>query len=171
LINGHPINGVLGRLPPVVNCNFVQPCPILIGYNGRNLLDIPAGIQLGNLLLSAHGNGQIDSDENVGDGSGTYVRVTGALVMDCGHAEVSDSRPCYDHTSDPDDVSSHSNQEIHPIYSIDVIKSPYRPEDTRREREISPAPTVGVMAARTTCGKPAAALTFTNPAAPFGGWV
>jgi hypothetical protein len=131
LINGRPINGLLRE--PNAPCDFLQPCPVLIRYNGRNLFDIPGGIQLGNLLLSAHGNGQIDANGNVGDGPGTYIRVTGALVLDCGHHLHwwDPDLPCFDDdpTGDPDDIKSHSNQEIHPIYSIDVINYPYRPED------------------------------------------
>ena len=56
-------------------------------------------------------------------------------MLDCGHAtDWGLDHPCYD--DDPngdsdeiDDISSHSNQEIHPVYSIDVINFPYRPED------------------------------------------
>jgi hypothetical protein len=46
--------------------------------------------------------------------AGTPVRVTGALVLDCGHGLGS---PCYD---SPPDVQE-PNQEIHPVYAIDVI--------------------------------------------------
>jgi hypothetical protein len=129
LINGRPINGVFGRRPSVADCSFFQPCPYNTGVTPDNFLDVPAGIRLGNLLLSAHGNGQIDANGIARDGPGTYLRVTGALVLDCGHWEGLDSRACDDNTVHPDDVSSHQNQEIHPIYSIDVIESPYRPED------------------------------------------
>ena len=127
LINGRPVNGVYRG--PNAPCDFLQPCPVLIRYNGSNLFDIPGGIRLGNLLLSAHGDGQIDANGNVGKGLGTYLRVTGALVLDCGHFDFP-GHPCYDNTSNPDDVSSHENQEIHPVYSIDVINYPYRPEDS-----------------------------------------
>jgi hypothetical protein len=86
---------------------------------------VPAGIELRNLLLSAHGNGQIDSKGNAGEGPGTHLRVTGALVLDCGRAtDWGLDRPCYNDDPDGDsddknDISSHSNQEIHPVYSID----------------------------------------------------
>lgn len=135
LINGRPINGLLRG--PNAPCDFLEPCPYLIGYNGRNLFDIPAGIRLGNLLLSAHGNGQIDANGNTGKGSGAYLRVTGTLVLDCGHAtDWGLDHPCFDDhpegdSDDRNDISSHSNQEIHPIYSIDIINSPYRPEDIK----------------------------------------
>ena len=124
LINGRPMNGLFERSPPIPTCNFAEPCPYLNGVTPDNYLVVPAGIQLGNLLLSAYGNGQIDANGNVGDGLGTYLRVTGALVLDCGHGI---SNACYD--DDPDEIGDHSNQEIHPIYSIDVINFPYRPED------------------------------------------
>src|ERR1041385_6296463 len=131
LINGHPINGVFGRRPSVADCNFFQPCPYDKGVTPDNYLDVPAGIRIGNLLLSAHGNGQIDANGNTGEGPGTYLRVTGTL--DCGHHPhwYDPDLPCYDDdpTGDPDDISDHPNQEIHPIYSIDVINFPYRPED------------------------------------------
>lgn len=135
LINGRPINGLLRG--PNAPCDYLQPCPLIIGYNGRNLFDIPAGIQLGDLFLSAKGDGKIGAGgngPNVGVGPGTYIRVTGALILDCGHFDFPDRAPCYDDnpegdSDDIDDISSHSNQEIHPIYSIDVINSPYRPED------------------------------------------
>jgi hypothetical protein len=124
LINGRPMNGLFERSPPIPTCNFSEPCPFLNGVTPDNYLVVPAGIQLGNLLLSAYGNGQVDANGNVGKGLGTYLRVTGALVLDCGHGI---SNACYD--DDPDEIGDHSNQEIHPIYSIDVINSPYRPED------------------------------------------
>jgi hypothetical protein len=124
LINGRPMNGLFERSPPIPTCNFAEPCPFLNGATPDNYLVVPAGIQLGNLLLSAYGNGQIDANGNVGEGPGTYLRVTGALVLDCGHGI---SNACYD--DDPDEIGDHSNQEIHPIYSIDVINFPYRPED------------------------------------------
>ena len=130
LINGRPINGVIGRRPPVADCNFFQPCPYIIAVTPDNYLDVPAGIRLGNLLLSAHGNGQIDADGIVRDGPGTYLRVTGALVLDCGHFDyLTLDWSCYDNFDEIDAISSHPNQEIHPVYSIDVINSPYRPED------------------------------------------
>jgi hypothetical protein len=46
-------------------------------------------------------------------GAGSYVRLTGILVLDCGHGwwhNCHESQPQY------------QNQEIHPIYSIDVIQ-------------------------------------------------
>ena len=132
LINGRPIDGSLHKagLP---GCDFAQPCPFLNDQTEGNVLDKPTGIRLGDLLLSAHGNGQIDDHGNAGEGPGTYLRVTGALVLDCGHSDNL-SHPCYDDnptgdTDDIDDITGHQNQEIHPIYSIDVIDAPYRSED------------------------------------------
>ena len=107
LLNGRPINGKLPAPQHGETCDFIQPCP---RFN-------PLGIQVGNFALI----------------EGTYVRVTGVLVLDCGHARGFD-HPCFDDHPDGDsgdqlDISSHQNQEIHPIYSIDIINSPYRPED------------------------------------------
>jgi hypothetical protein len=136
LINGRPINGSVAASPTgTPPCSFIQPCPYLNGVDANNYLTVPAGIQLGNLLLSANGNGQIDPKGNAGPGPGTYLRVTGALVLDCGHWVWWDScgtgHACFDDDlDDPDCISSHLNQEIHPIYSIDVINCPYRPIDT-----------------------------------------
>jgi hypothetical protein len=131
LINGRPIDGSLHKVG-LPGCDFAQPCPFLNEHEDGNVLDKPAGIRLGDFLLSAKGNGQIDAKGNVGQGAGTYVRVTGALVLDCGHFFWSRlGSPCFDQDSilHPDDISGHQNQEIHPIYSIDVINFPYRPED------------------------------------------
>lgn len=54
-------------------------------------------------------------------------------MLDYGHAGgfLHLDHPCFDDdpTDDPGAISGHQNQEIHPIYSIDVINFPYRPED------------------------------------------
>jgi hypothetical protein len=145
LINGRPINGLFNNLgPPSPVCDFAQPCPFLNGFDGRNLFDIPAGIRLGDLLLSARGNGQIDANGNAAAGPGTYIRVTGTLVLDCGHS-VHLGHPCFDDdpNGDPGDISGHQNQEIHPIYSIDVINFPYRPEDINVPGELNLTGTYG----------------------------
>src|SRR5262249_37365956 len=112
LVNGRPINGNLPSSQPTDTCAFIQPCPRFD----------PLGIQIGNLSL-------ID---------GTYLRITGTLVLDCGHLfkfpncdQFFPGHPCFD--DDPDNkaacIRSHQNQEIHPIYSIDIINFPFRPED------------------------------------------
>lgn len=110
LINGRPINGAMPAANPDPNqpCIFIQPCQFAGGGSKLN-----SGIQLGKLLLSAKGQG-------------TFVRITGTLVLDCGHGLDS---PCYDETDDLARVRGDLNQEIHPIYSIDVINPPFRPED------------------------------------------
>lgn len=110
LINGRPINGAL-PLPnanPNQPCTFIQPCPFVDPSQQLN-----NGIQLGKLLLSAKSQG-------------TFVRITGTLILDCGHGL---SSPCNDDPDDLPSVRGDMNQEIHPIYSIDVINSPFRPED------------------------------------------
>jgi hypothetical protein len=114
LVNGRPIDGVLRLQNPTPTCNFPQPCPFVV--DGARFSD---GIQLGQLKIVA----------------GDYVRVTGTLVVDCGHGDfwnlftITDPvNPCYDDAGNDDD-SDVQNQELHPISSIDIIKSPFRPED------------------------------------------
>jgi hypothetical protein len=128
LVNGRPANGSLTG----GNCGFIQPCPFLGGADKTNYLVSPIGIGLRDQLLSAYGDGKVNSDGSVGQGAGTYVRLTGALVLDCGHFSYSLDdwgHTCDDDLDDPDQVSGNQNQEIHPIYSIDVINYPFRPED------------------------------------------
>jgi FIMAH domain-containing protein len=56
-------------------------------------------------------------------------------VLDCGHFVDTHGHTCFDDdpANDPDFVSSHQNQEIHPIYSIDIINFPFRPEDILKD--------------------------------------
>lgn len=110
LINGRPINGAAPAANPDPNqpCIFIQPCTVVDPAQPLN-----NGIQLGKLLLTAKGQG-------------AFVRITGTLVLDCGHDLTS---PCYDDPNDLPSARGNLNQEIHPIYSIDVINSPFRPED------------------------------------------
>jgi hypothetical protein len=137
LINGRPINGSLPSSQPSDTCDlidhcpcyFIQPCPYLAGVTSNNYLVVPAGIQLGNLLIASYGDGKVPP----GDGIGTYMRITGTLVLDCGHASFSDDiwldHECNDDPDNPDEVAASQDQEIHPIYSIDIINYPFRPED------------------------------------------
>ncbi len=46
-------------------------------------------------------------------GAGSYVRLTGILAVDCGHGWMHDC-----HENQP----QYQNQEVHPVYSIDVIQ-------------------------------------------------
>ena len=46
---------------------------------------------------------------------GRRVRITGPLVLDCGHSG------CHETDNDPDDLDT-KNLEIHPVYSIDVLQ-------------------------------------------------
>ncbi len=53
--------------------------------------------------------------------------MTGVLVLDCGHADfdsngVYDLRPCFDEADDDYDMGK-QNQEIHPVFSVDVINA------------------------------------------------
>ena len=52
-----------------------------------------------------------------GGNLGTNVRITGALVLDCGHGITYDC-----HEDDSNVIKDDMNQEIHPVYSIDVIQ-------------------------------------------------
>jgi hypothetical protein len=82
--------------------------------NGRPALDVMSG-EVSSFL---RGSVQVDV--------GTRVRVTGALVLDCGHAEGQwtppfvDTRPCHQNDVDCDHCQ---NVEIHPVYSIDVVQN------------------------------------------------
>jgi len=53
---------------------------------------------------------------------GVQIRITGVLILDCGHADGF-SRSCFIGQRYSDEDNSQI-QEIHPIYSIDVIKPP-----------------------------------------------
>jgi len=139
LVNGRPINGAQLSANPPPYCDFVQPCPFLDAPDPQTLLQqglfvSAAGIALGNLLESAYGDGNVNDANNfVGDSDGTYVRVTGALILDCGHLPEH-GYPCFDGDNgnpddNADDVSTHQNQELHPVYSVDIINYPFRPED------------------------------------------
>ena len=135
LVNGRPINGFKLSPTPPPYCDFVQPCPYLDAPDPETLLKnglfvSKAGIALGNLLESAYGDGKIPP----GEGGGTYLRVTGTLILDCGHFVDLRGHTCFDGDNnnpddDANDVSTHQNQEIHPVYSIDIINYPFRPED------------------------------------------
>jgi hypothetical protein len=62
---------------------------------------------------------------------GDFVRVTGALILDCGHSDWDEGNPpnfrtCYIGRSFSSENNS-QNQEIHPIYSVDVIRLPLGP--------------------------------------------
>jgi hypothetical protein len=131
LINGRPMNGLFEGNNCGDTIRWTQPCPYLAGETldqlRQNYLVAAAGIRLKNLLESAFGSGVINADDTTDEGLGTYLRVTGALILDCGHGLTHD---CFDDPSDQGDVSGHSNQEIHPVYSIDVINKPFRPEDS-----------------------------------------
>ena len=50
--------------------------------------------------------------------AGSRVRVTGPLVLDCGHGLFS---PCYETTNDHSNPDS-ENLEIHPVYSVDLLQ-------------------------------------------------
>jgi len=130
LVNGIPVNGYLLRPDPMNGCDFFEPCPLFSDDTG--------------LIIGDAGNGLYNQIEPPANGfPGTYVRVTGALVLDCGHSTIfpPEIHPCYDELTDPGNpsdplyivsaarVADNQNQEIHPIYSLDIINYPFRPED------------------------------------------
>jgi hypothetical protein len=105
LINGRPVNGSVPSPSPTSSCKFIQPCPY----------EYPAGNK--GLLFRDHKiMGSLGGSSSGGPANQTYVRVTGTLVLDCGHS--------------PGGCDDDQNQEIHPVYSIDVIEHPFRPEDS-----------------------------------------
>src|SRR5579862_4533938 len=120
LVNGRRVNGYLLRTSPLDNCDFYQPCPYVNG-----------GFFVGD---GANGNYNLIYP-------GNYVRVTGTLVVDCGHSSIINISisPCFDeYPTNPNDpnysadyhyVADNQNQEIHPIYSLDIINYPFRPDD------------------------------------------
>jgi hypothetical protein len=97
LVNGRPIEGVA---------------------NEGNIQNISGGLFFANLAR------QTPQTLVPGD----FVRVTGALILDCGHRDFDEGNPpyfrtCYVGKSFSSENNS-QNQEIHPIYSIDVIRPP-----------------------------------------------
>jgi hypothetical protein len=52
---------------------------------------------------------------------GDRVRITGILVLDCGHASGGDPRPC------DEDKPASQNQEIHPVYALDFVQDFQKP--------------------------------------------
>jgi hypothetical protein len=61
---------------------------------------------------------QVASVLGVPLGWNSFVRVNGILALDCGHEDAwYDPRPC------KEDDASYQNQEIHPVYSIDLIQN------------------------------------------------
>lgn len=113
LVNGRPVDGAARRQDPDPACGFIQPCPVVVFRHPLN-----NGIQLGKLMITA-------------EGQGTFMRLTGPLVLDCGHSTVvpPERDPCYDEVDDLDRVGKNQNQEMHAIYSMDIINYPFRPED------------------------------------------
>ncbi len=55
---------------------------------------------------------KVNSVRGLGLNIGDYVRVTGVLALDCGHGLT---HPCNEGDA------SYQNQEMHPVYSIDVV--------------------------------------------------
>jgi len=85
-----------------------------------------------NGLISLGGTAPDDDSLRTFDGlgghplppDGSYVRISGVLVLDCGHYQYwpPEGSPCYDDTSDVGWYWQ-NNVEIHPVFEIDVINT------------------------------------------------
>ena len=111
LINGKPFNGNIGIGAPIKDLfplsSVFLPGPVYFDDPVEREL-----ISIGGINLPPNGS---------------YIRVTGVLVLDCGHADfdsngVYDLRPCFDEADDDFDLGK-QNQEIHPVYAVDLINS------------------------------------------------
>jgi hypothetical protein len=121
--------------------------------NGRPLDGVDALIQQG-------GNGLNINGQSLEEGA--YVRVTGALSLDCGHYDdfnsyhdtrdgsltTDDGDTCFEYEGFGSDFfaedlvnAEHSrdeqNQEIHPIYSIDIIRPPLGPNPDKARMNLT----------------------------------
>lgn len=92
--------------------------PLLPGWQEKNgnsvLLN---GRPINGNLVTAGGVGPVGFIGDKVITEGTRIRVTGPLILDCGHFAFGDTEgdPCHE-----DDSGDH-NQEIHPVYAIDII--------------------------------------------------
>jgi hypothetical protein len=102
LLNGRPING------QVVSTRDYLPDHDKEYY----------GETLGDPKL----NYEIKSASDTSDA--TLLRVTGVVVLDCGHYDFPSPSPCYD-DGDIGDwlLGGKANQEIHPVYAIDIVNA------------------------------------------------
>ncbi|MHB8660237.1 MAG: hypothetical protein ACYC91_20325 [Solirubrobacteraceae bacterium] len=94
LVNGRPLNGRLGMSGSTPD--------------GASLLEFVGAIARQSLVNQSW--------------SPMNVRLTGALVLDCGHSPHWPfyRQACYDDPNDAEDMA-YQNQEIHPLYAIDFI--------------------------------------------------
>ena len=118
LINGRPINGVL------------PPSPDAVTIDGGD----DTGKRVFFHTLLGHGLHPFDTNDVCPP---TQVRVTGALVLDCGHSDPNHDtiteypaptlvfNNCFQNLGyDPDLAGDSQNQEMHPFYSLDIIEPP-----------------------------------------------
>ena len=105
LVNGRPVNGDIDIGAPIKDLIVLPELPPIY-------VDDPVEHEL--LALK----GQILPPD------GSYIRVTGVLALDCGHYQYwpPEGSPCYDDPDDDDDMS-HGNQEIHPVFAVDIINA------------------------------------------------
>lgn len=83
----------------------------LYGYNVNTKTYYQEGIRFGNQSMVP----------------GDQIRLTGSLILDCGHWDwdtLNDS--CHEGNTYSDDNDA-QNQEVHPVYSIDIIRPPLGP--------------------------------------------
>lgn len=123
LVNSRPING---NSSPDNLMQATDPCRS-VGSSQMALTALN-----GNAIIAADPSNS-KAGCNVPDGYGTQVRVTGALILDCGHSDVDDLDTNYFtptdalHTCDQGEAwedDDDQNQEIHPFYSLDLIECP-----------------------------------------------
>jgi hypothetical protein len=105
LVNGRPVNGNIGIGFPVEH--------IELDPADNKLVYVPDPYER---FLTSIGGLRLGPD-------GTYIRVTGVLALDCGHAQFwpPEGSPCYDEHPESEQDSSAQNQEIHPVLAVDII--------------------------------------------------
>lgn len=120
LVNGQPIDAYNHPEHLMVSPNPIRPT--------------------GNALPLAGINGYpiVAQDPANGVNTGTEVRVTGAMILDCGHSDLDDDELYFTptdalHTCDQGEAyedTDDQNQELHTFYSLDLIECPlgYAPD-------------------------------------------
>jgi hypothetical protein len=128
-----------GAQPPRLHCEmimygvtpadtgYIRVYPGRADHDGNSVLVNGKPI---NGLISLGGTAPDDDSVRTFDGlgghplpaNGSYVRISGVLVLDCGHYQYwpPEGSPCYDDTSEAG-WDWQNNVEIHPVFEIDVI--------------------------------------------------
>lgn len=133
LINGRAVDG------------YNEPGNIMIAPNPIRPVDSGQ-----TALAGLNGYPMVAADPANGINTGTEVRITGPVILDCGHSDLDDPDTAYFtpnnnvHTCDQGEAwedSDDQNQELHPVYSIDLIECPlgyapdYCPPDNNTARQ------------------------------------